>query len=167
MSTPNSHRRSDGTTVPRRLPSAAGIALIKSFEACRLQAYLPTADDVPTIGWGNTRDSDGTRIQIGQVWTQARADAVFNDHLLVLAREVGALLGQARTSQSQFDALVSFAYNLGAPALARSTLLALHRAGDFTGAAAQFARWNRQGRTVLSGLSRRRAAEAALYRTAP
>ena len=86
--------------------------------------------------------------------------------LLALAREVGRELGQAHTRQPQFDALVSFAYNLGATALARSTLLALHRAGDFTGAAAQFARWNRQGKVVLAGLSRRRAAEAALYRTA-
>jgi GH24 family phage-related lysozyme (muramidase) len=91
---------------------------------------------------------------------------VFNDYLLGLAREVGRAIAGAPTSQPQFDALVSFAYNLGATALGRSTLLALNRAGNFTGAAAQFARWNRQGKIALPGLSRRRAAEAALYRTA-
>ncbi|MGL4543708.1 MAG: lysozyme [Polymorphobacter sp.] len=148
-----------------RMPSAAGIALIKAFEACRLIAYLPTRDDVPTIGWGSTRDSDGSRIRLGEAWTQAKADAVFSDQLIALAREVGRTLGRTPASQPQFDALVSFAYNLGTPALARSTLLALHRAGDFAGAAAQFARWNRQGKIVLPGLSRRRAAEAALYRS--
>ncbi|HPU14470.1 MAG TPA: lysozyme [Polymorphobacter sp.] len=158
--------RHPAATAAFHLPSAAAIALIKSFEKCRLHAYLPTPDDVPTIGWGSTRDSDGSRIRLGQVWTQAQADTVFNDQLLALAREIGGCLAQARTSQPQFDALVSFAYNLGAAALARSTLLALHRAGDFAGAAAQFARWNRQGKTVLPGLARRRAAEAALYRTA-
>ena len=166
MSIPIPPTRTDRTSTNFRMPSAAGIALIKAFEQCRLRAYLPTPHDVPTIGWGSTRDSDGTRIRIGQVWTQAHADAVFNDHLLALAREVGRAIAGAPTSQPQFDALVSFAYNLGATALARSTLLALHRAGDFTGAAAQFARWNRQGKVVLAGLSRRRAAEAALYRTA-
>lgn len=166
MSIPISPTTTGNTAPVFRLPSAAGVSLIKSFEACRLHAYLPTPHDVPTIGWGSTRDRDGARIRIGQTWTQTHADAVFNDTLLALAHEVGRMLAGTRTSQPQFDALVSFAYNLGATALARSTLLALHRAGDFTGAAAQFARWNRQGKVVLAGLSRRRAAEAALYRTA-
>ena len=166
MSIPIPPTRTDRSSAVFRMPSAAGIALIKAFEQCRLHAYLPTPHDVPTIGWGSTRDSDGTRIRIGQVWTQAHADAVFNDHLLTLAREVGRAIAGAPTSQPQFDALVSFAYNLGSTALTRSTLLALHRAGDFAGAAAQFARWNRQGKIVLAGLSRRRAAEATLYRTA-
>ena len=71
-------------------------------------------------------------------------------------------IGEAPTSQAQFDALVSFHYNTGA--IGRATLTRRHRAGDHAGAAREFARWNRAGGRVLAGLVRRRAAEAALYR---
>jgi lysozyme len=67
------------------------------------------------------------------------------------------------TTQSQFDALVSFAYNVGLSALNDSTLLRLHKAGDYAGAKAQFARWDKNDGKVIKGLARRRAAEAALY----
>lgn len=153
-----------GDTAAFRLPSATGIALIKAFEQCRLTAYRPTPRDVPTIGWGSTRDRSGRPVRMGLVWTQAEADAVFHDQLMALARGVSRSLDGAPTSQPHFDALVSLAYNIGEAALARSTLLALHRLGDHDAAAAQFARWNRQGPLVLAGLTRRRAAEAALYR---
>jgi lysozyme len=66
-------------------------------------------------------------------------------------------------SQSQFDAIVSFAFNVGEQALAKSTLLKKHLAGDYAGAAKEFARWTRGGGKVLAGLVKRRAAEAALY----
>ena len=147
-----------------RMVSPAGLALIRRFEGCRLQAYLPTPHDVPTIGWGATRCADGSRVALGTVWTQAQADARLAGDAAGVAAAVTTLLGDAPTSQPQFDALTVFAYNVGAGALGRSTLLALHRAGDHANAAAQFARWNRQGSTVLPGLTRRRAAEAALYR---
>jgi lysozyme len=62
----------------------------------------------------------------------------------------------------EFDALVSFHYNTGA--IVRATLTRRHREGDFAGAAAEFARWNRAGGRVLAGLTRRREAEARLYR---
>ena len=70
-------------------------------------------------------------------------------------------LGEAPTTQAQFDALVSFHYNTGA--IARATLTRLHRAGDHAGALREFARWNRAGGRVLRGLIRRRAAEAQVY----
>ena len=79
------------------------------------------------------------------------------------ARDVATALGNAQTTQAQFDALVSFHYNTGA--IARSTLLRLHRAGKYGEAAAEFARWNRAGGRILKGLVRRRKAEAALYRS--
>jgi len=164
MSSPDPSLRTDSVAA-FRLPSAAGVALIKAFEQCRLRAYLPTPDDVPTIGWGSTRAADGMPVRMGDCWTQVQADAVFHDHLIVLGRVISRLLDGAATDQPQFDALVSFAYNLGAGALGRSTLLKLHRAGDCAGAAAQFARWNKQGPKVLAGLTRRRAAEAVLYRS--
>ena len=79
------------------------------------------------------------------------------------AADVAAALGDAPTTQQQFDALVSFHYNTGA--IARATLTRLHRARDYVGAARQFARWNRAGGRVLQGLVRRRRAEASLYRS--
>jgi lysozyme len=59
--------------------------------------------------------------------------------------------------------MVSFAYNVGPANLASSTLLKKHKAGDYAGAAAEFAKWNKANRKVMAGLTRRRAAEAALY----
>jgi hypothetical protein len=67
-------------------------------------------------------------------------------------------------NQGQFDALVSFAFNLGSGALAESTLLRLLNAGDYEGAAAQFDRWVKAGAVTLEGLVRRRNAEEALFR---
>ncbi|QNQ08279.1 lysozyme [Sphingomonas alpina] len=143
-------------------PSLRCANFIKGFEQCRLSAYLPTPDDVPTIGWGTT----GPGIRLGLVWTQAQADTAFAADLDQFGGRVAALLGATPTTQSQYDAMVSLAYNIGTTAFANSTLLRLHRAGDPAGAAEQFARWNRQAGTVLNGLTRRRAAERALYLTA-
>lgn len=111
-----------------------------------------------TIGWGAT----GPGIARGTVWTQKQCDERLVQDIARHAAEVRRVIGAARTTQAQFDALVSFHYNTGA--IARSTLARLHVAGDHEGAAAQFARWNRAGGRVLAGLTRRRAAEEALYR---
>ena len=134
-------------------------ALIKSYEQCRLTAYLPTPNDVPTIGWGAT----GPDIVLGMTWTQAQCDARFTTDLARFAAGVEAALGDAPTLPREFGAMVSLAYNIGTGAFRSSTLRRKHRAGDKAGAAAQFARWNRQADQVLAGLTRRRAAEAALY----
>jgi GH24 family phage-related lysozyme (muramidase) len=140
-------------------PSPAGVALIQRFEQCRLTAYMPTPNDKPTIGWGAT----GADIKMGMTWTQAECDQRFADDLGKFAQGVSAAL-PGETSQNQFDAMTSLAYNIGIGAFEASTLLRLHNAGDFTGAEAQFAVWNKQAGKVLNGLTRRRAAEAAMYR---
>lgn len=147
--------------------SPAGVALIKQFEGCakrrpdgRFEAYPDpgTGAEPWTIGWGAT----GKGIQRGTVWTQAECDARLEADLARYAAEVARALGDAPTSQSQFDALVSFHYNTGA--IARATLTKLHKAGDFTGAEAEFGKLVHAGGKRLNGLIRRRAAEAALYR---
>jgi lysozyme len=151
-------------------PSKACSDLIKGFEQCRLTAYLPTPRDRPTIGWGST----GPDIRLGMTWTQAQADARFARDLAAFAIGVTHELRGKPTTQGQFDALVSFAYNVGldqdadtlAEGLGDSTLLRRHLAGDYAGAAAEFAKWNKQKGVVLNGLTRRRAAEAAMYRGA-
>ena len=152
-------------------PSPAGIGLIQGFETCSkfsfvdhlYHAYLPTPRDFPTIGWGTT----GPDIHLGMAWSRAQCDTRFDDDVNSrFTPSLNAMLaGGASTSQNQFDALLSFAYNEGAHALQTSTLLKLHRAGQYAEAGAQFPRWNLQAGEVLEGLVRRRAAEQKLYMT--
>lgn len=153
----------------------AGLQLIREFEGCAKRRSDGTVEAYPdpgtggapwTIGWGSTTDEDGRALAPGTVWPQERCDARFAAHVAEFAGEVAELLEGALTRPNQFDALVSLAYNIGAQALATSTLLRMHKAGDHAGAAEQFGRWNRAGGRVLAGLVRRRAAEAALYRQA-
>ena len=151
-------------------PSKAGIGLIQQFEGCAKKqsdgsfiAYPDpgTGGDPWTIGWGTT----GNDVKRGLVWSQQQCDDRLTEDLAAFATRVAKVLGTAKTSQHQFDALVSFAYNVGVANLQNSTLLRLHRAGDYEGAQAQFIRWNKAAGKVLNGLTRRRQAEAALYGT--
>lgn len=150
-----------------RTVSPAGIALIKRFEGCArlrpdrlFEAYPdPGTGGAPwTIGWGAT----GPGIGPGTVWARAQCDERLESDLARYAEEVAAAIGEAPTSQAQFDALVSFHYNTGA--IARATLTKLHLAGDFDAAAREFARWKFAGGRAMNGLLRRRSAEAAHYR---
>jgi lysozyme len=141
------------------IPSVRCEALIKGFEQCRLTAFLPTPQDRPTIGWGHT----GPDVRLGMMIDQPRADALFDHDLDLFAVGVDHDLTGCATRQAQFDALVSLAYNIGEGAFMGSTLLGLHRAGDFAGAAAEFLKWDKQHGVALPGLLRRRQAEAALY----
>jgi GH24 family phage-related lysozyme (muramidase) len=97
------------------------------------------------------------------VWTQQQAEAQLAYDMVKYANQVTHALSGALTNQHQFDALVSFQYNTGS--LASSTLLKKHKAGDYAGAALEFGKWVRAGGHVLQGLVRRRAAEAALYKS--
>lgn len=145
-----------------RYVSSAGQALIKSFEGCKLAAYPdPATGGHPwTIGYGAT----GPGIYKGVVWTQDQADKRFGEDIAAFGDSVSALIGSAATSQAQFDAMVSLAYNVGIGNFRDSSLLRLHKAGDHAGAAAQFARWNKANGAVMAGLTRRREAEAKMYR---
>lgn len=150
-------------------PSPAGLKLIQEFEGFaralpedRVEAYPdPGTGGAPwTIGWGTT----GPDVHRGTVWTKAKAEERFAAHVEEFAAGVRKALGSAPASQNQFDALVSLAYNVGLGNLAGSTLLKKHKAGDYQGAAAEFAKWNKAAGKVMTGLTRRRAAEAAMYR---
>lgn len=135
-------------------------SLIKPFEGCRLKAYPDpaTGGDPWTIGWGAT----GPGIRKGVVWTQAQADGRLSADLVGYDAAVGKAVGAA--TDAQRAAMTSLAYNIGVNAFASSTLAKLHKAGDYAGASAQFARWNKAAGKVMAGLARRRAAEAAMYR---
>lgn len=136
--------------------SRKGLDLIKQFEGCKLSAYLCPAG-VWTIGWGRT-----TNVKRGDTCTQAQADAWLVQEYDAFERKVRALIKVAVTP-NQLGALISFAYNVGVGALQSSTLLRLLNQGDYAGAAAQFARWNKAGGKTLAGLTRRRKAEADLF----
>lgn len=138
--------------------SERGVALIKSFEQCRLVGYLPTPDDVPTIGWGHT----GAEVKIGTVWTQEQADQQFTVDVERYEKCVNDTVTAALT-QFEFDACVSLCFNIGTGQFKSSTLVKKLNAGDHDGAAAEFRRWNKQAGKELAGLTRRRAAERDLF----
>lgn len=148
-----------------------GLALIKAFEGLhkvrsdgRIEAYPdPGSGNLPiTIGYGTTRIG-GKPFPLGTVISRAEADELLEEDMVTYSAEVAAALGNAlrATSQKQFDALVCWHYNCGA--IARATLTAKHKAGNFRGAADEFLRWNKAGGKVMRGLTRRREAERALY----
>lgn len=159
--------------VTHRRTSKAGIDLMHQFEGCerkrpdgRFEAYLCPAK-VWTIGWGSTGKDpfNGGKIGRGTVWTREQCDLRFEMHLAQFEEGVREGIGKAPTSQAQFDAMVCLAYNIGVGAFRRSTVLRRHVAGDFPGAAKAFLMWNKAGGKILRGLTRRREAEAALYRS--
>ncbi|WDA36392.1 lysozyme [Sphingobium sp. YC-XJ3] len=143
-----------------RVVSKNGLDLIKSFEGLSLKAYPDpgTGGEPITIGYGHTGG-----IKLGTVWTQAQADSALAVDVSRFADGVAGLIGSAPTTQGQFDAMVSLAYNVGLANFGSSTLLKKHKAGDYAGAKTEFARWNKAAGKVMAGLTRRRAAEAELY----
>ena len=137
--------------------SAAGIALIKSFESCRLTAYRD-AVGVMTVGYGHTG-----KVWAGMTVTQEQAEALLAADVARFEAGVAKLV-KVPLAQHEFDALVSFAFNCGLKNLESSTLLRKLNAGDRAGAGKEFSRWNKAGGAVLRGLTRRREAEDAADR---
>lgn len=136
--------------------SERGLGVIQRYETLRLKAYLPTPNDVWTIGYGHTRG-----VAPGLTCVEEQAVAwLFEDcaEAMAAVNEVTAPL-----TQNQYDALVSFVFNVGAGAFRASTMRRLLEAKEYALAAGQFQRWNKQKGVVLNGLTKRRAEEAALF----
>ena len=137
--------------------SDEGLDLIKQFEGCELTSYV-CPSGVYTIGYGHTGD-----VLPGQTITQAEADKLLKDD--VKRFEVGVNnYTNVPLNQSQYDALVSFTFNVGLGAYRDSTLLRLLNGADYEGAAGQFGRWVNGSNGPLPGLGRRREAEEKLFR---
>ncbi len=138
------------------------IRLIKTFEGLRLKSYLCPAG-VATIGYGQT----GENIKLGMTITEAEASALLIRDLSSRARKLNEQLDGAKTTQAQFDAMLSLAFNIGTGNFAKSSVLRFHKAGEYAKAEAAFHMWTKATvngkRTVLRGLVRRREAEAQLY----
>jgi lysozyme len=136
--------------------SIEGLALIKKFEGLELEAYKCAAG-VWTIGYGHTKD-----VQEGDVISESHADHMLEVELEEFEGYINDNV-TAPLSQNQFDALVSWVYNLGPANLKASTMLKVLNSGDYEGVPAQIKRWNKAGGKVLEGLIRRREAEALLF----
>ena len=136
--------------------SARGVKLITDFEGFRATAYQDVAG-VWTVGYGFTKG-----VQKGDKITRAEADARLREELTEYERGVLRAC-KVEPNQNQFDALVCFAFNVGVAGMAKSSVIKAHNREDYQAAARAFGLWNKAGGKVYPGLTRRRAAESALY----
>lgn len=142
--------------------SQAGQNLIKEFEGLRLNAYRCPAG-VLTIGYGHTSAAGPPTVTSTMKISQAEAEQMLANDLLryEVAVEKAVIVP---LTQNQFDALVSFAYNCGIGALQKSTLLKRLNRGEYDAVPAELMKWNKAGGKELAGLTRRRRAEAKMWR---
>jgi lysozyme len=141
----------------------AGMDLITKWEGLKLSPYLCSAK-VPTIGYGSTRYENGQRVQMtDKAITKERAIELFKNTLIQFERDVDAFTTDS-VNQNQFNALVSFAYNLGSTALRNSTLLKkVNTNPNDKTIANEFNKWVNAGGRRLQGLVNRRADEVKMY----
>ena len=132
--------------------SGQGVALIKKFEGCELEAYQFSAN-VWTIGYGHTRG-----VKEGDEISADKAEYILLEDLIEFETYVDQLV-TVSLNQDQFDALVSWTFNLGPTNLKESTMLLRLNDGQYSEVPAEMARWNRSGGEVLEGLKRRSKAE--------
>jgi lysozyme len=136
--------------------NAEGLALIKQWEGCKLEAYRDVGG-VWTVGFGHTRTA-----KAGMVITEAEAERLLQEDLAIFEAEVARAVDVDLTD-NQFAALVSWSYNVGVGAMRRSSLIRKLNAGEYDAVPAELARWNKVKGKVVKGLSNRRAAEAGLW----
>lgn len=142
------------TAIAALTLSASTLVGIALHESYRDAAYLPTKNDVPTIGFGTTEGVKmGDKITVERALVRLLADAD------KFQRELKACIGDVPLHQHEWDSIVSWSYNVGAGAACRSTLVKKLKAGDYAGACAELLRWDKQGSITLRGLTIRRQAE--------
>jgi lysozyme len=136
---------------------------IKSYEKCKLKAYRNDPKEPWTIGWGNTYYEDGSPVKEGDTIAKERADSLFQVIIKSFDERAASLI-KTRVEQSQFDAVVSFAYNCGLGNLRRSTLLKKVNANPSDPTIeAEFLKWISKGTKFENGLRKRRQDEADIY----
>lgn len=140
-----------------------GIELIKQFEGLSLKPYLD-AVNIPTIGFGSTYYEDGTKVTLkDKTITEERATELLEFVANKTFSENINKVVKVPLSQNQFDALVSFAYNIGNKNFNWSTLLKKLNLSDYIGASLEFGRWNQANGKILNGLVLRRQKEKELF----
>ena len=135
---------------------STGVDLIKHFESCKLTAYQDSVG-IWTIGWGHTGS-----VKKGDIWTQGEADNILLNDLDKFEGYVNQYV-KVPLTQNQFDALVSWTFNLGPGNLKSLTMLTKLNEKKYDEVPSQMKRWNKAGGKVLRGLERRRNAEAAMF----
>ena len=136
--------------------SVEGTSLIKKFEGCELEAYQDSVG-VWTIGYGHIKD-----VKQGDKINQDEAENLLEEEMPEYEGYINDMV-EVSLEQCQFDALVSWVYNLGPTNLSSSTLLKVLNEGKYDEVPFQIKRWNKAGGKVLEGLTRRREAEALLF----
>jgi lysozyme len=142
------------------------LELIKKFEGFRSDAYLDPVG-IPTIGYGTIRYPNGQKVKLGDKITEQQAEFFLKLKCDEIAEEASKLVSGISLNQNQFDALVSFCYNVGTGAFADSTLLKKLKDNDFGSAAKEFDNWVKgtvNGEKItLPGLVNRRKDERSLF----
>jgi len=142
--------------------SERGLSLIKRFEGLILKPYLCPAK-IPSIGYGNTYYEEGTKVTMDdKPITTERAEMLLKLIVDKFAIGVEKVL-KVKLEQNQFDAIVSFAYNVGLGNLKSSTLLKKINSSEFKEAYKEFGKWNKAKGKVLTGLTLRREAERQMF----
>jgi lysozyme len=136
--------------------SEPGKEFIKDFEGCKLEAYQ-CSGGVWTIGYGHTR-----HVQEGDKITSKEADAFLVKDIEMVEHHVNRLVN-VHLLTNEWDAVVSWCFNLGCGNLRASTMLRVINAGDIDKVSEQIVRWDKAGGKVVAGLTRRRKAEAQLF----
>lgn len=135
--------------------SAAALVGIAVHEGYRDTAYLPTPQDVPSIGFGTTQGvKPGDKITPERALVRLLGDAGKFEQAVKQCADVPLF-------QHEFDAYVSLTYNIGSGAFCSSTLVRKLKAGDYAGACREILRWDKQAGRVLPGLTKRRQQEYA------
>jgi len=139
--------------------SKTGLQFTEQFESCRTSAYSDIGG-VPTIGWGTTIYPNGSPVKLGDTCTIVEADNWLMWKVQQIVDKLNRLLLNPNSlTQSQFDALVDFTYNVGLFNFQHSTLLRLINAGNLQAAANEFEKWDHVNGKEVAGLLRRRLEE--------
>lgn len=149
-----------GLTFPAKAKKASNVAVecIKRWEALSLKAYLPTKDDVPTIGWGHTRG-----VKMGDEIAVEEAESFLKTDVAEAERTLKEAVGEAPMTTLQYDALVSMTFNLGPQLWNETGIYKAVLAEDHTEVMRQMSRWVYQGKKKLLGLEKRREFERGIY----
>lgn len=140
-----------------------GVKLIYQFEGCKLKAYKDSAG-IWTIGYGTIMYPSGEKVKEGDKITHEEAVTYLKYEISLKSKSVTAFTSKVVLNQNQYDALVSFAYNVGVGALQKSTLLKkVIKNPDDPTIEAEFMRWIKAGGKVVEGLRKRRQAESDYY----
>jgi lysozyme len=138
----------------------AGKDIIKFYESLRLKTYLDTGK-VPTIGWGHC----GPEVKMGMVISKEKAIEIFDKDISKFQEGVKKLIkSKATTTQNQFSAMVSLAFNIGLGQFSTSSVLRFHNQGQYDKAANSFVLFIKDNGKVLNGLVKRRKSESLLYK---